>query len=113
MRRIIAKVITKVISQEWGNLLVFKEHVTDLDNGQITEESELSSIQNVVNGTDTIDTVWYCHPRAKEVFARYHLNSCNKCSVRFDETIQEAALAYDFSEEAMLDEINALFRETV
>ena len=65
----------------------------------------------LVFGTDVIEDVWNSHPKAPSVFARYHLKACHQCAVRFDETIHEAALAYGFSEEAMLTEINLLLRE--
>ena len=63
-----------------------------------------------IRASDTIDRAWHSHPNASAVFAGYHLHACHQCAVRFDETIQEAALAYDFSEEAMLVELNLLLR---
>jgi len=78
---------------------------------RLQEVIEHLGVPKPVKGTDTIETAWCIHEKAKEVFSRYHLNSCHQCSVRFDETIQEAADAYGFSEEAILVELNLLGRE--
>ena len=78
------------------------------DVGDLHSRISRMEPQNPIRGTDTIDRAWHSHPNASEVFAGYHLHACHQCAVRFDETIQEAALAYDFSAEAMLVELNLL-----
>ena len=56
----------------------------------------------------TIDRVWKHHPDAPSVFGRYHLDACDSCAVRFDETLAEAASAYDLDLVTMLEELNSL-----
>jgi hybrid cluster-associated redox disulfide protein len=54
----------------------------------------------------TIDQAWHASPGAPEVFARHHLPACDGCSVRFDETIGEAAAAYGIDLDAFLTQLN-------
>ena len=58
--------------------------------------------------TMTVDAAWSRHPRAREAFARRSLPACDRCAVRFDETLEEAASAYGFDLVQLLDELNAL-----
>ena len=58
--------------------------------------------------TMTIDQAWRRHPDARVVFSRFHLPRCDKCAVRFDETIEEAAAAYGIDESALLTALNSL-----
>ncbi len=111
MRRIIKKVIRTVFSVRQETSLSNQEEFPSSQSMEESTETVEVSLVTEVQKTDTIDKVWHCHPRAKEVFARYHLHSCNNCSVRFDETVEEAALVYDFSAEELLFAINTLLRE--
>lgn len=56
----------------------------------------------------TIDEAWFAHPGAPGVFARHHLPGCDGCSVRFEETLAEAAEAYSIDLAAFLHELNRL-----
>lgn len=56
----------------------------------------------------SVDAAWSRHPRAREAFARRQLPACDRCAVRFDETLEEAAAAYGFDLVVLLDELNAL-----
>ena len=56
----------------------------------------------------TIDEAWFAHPGAPGVFARHHLPGCDGCSVRFEETLAEAAEAYSIDLTAFLHELNRL-----
>lgn len=60
------------------------------------------------HGEMTIDEAWFAHPGAPGVFARHHLPGCDGCSVRFEETLAEAAEAYSIDLEAFLHELNRL-----
>lgn len=62
------------------------------------------------SGTMTVDQAWRRHPGAPGVFAAHHLPACDGCSVRFDEKIEEACLAYSIDLEALLAELSALDR---
>ena len=56
----------------------------------------------------TIEQAWHAHPKAPSVFASHHLPSCDGCSVRFEETIAEAAEAYGIDLNSFLTQLNAL-----
>jgi hypothetical protein len=58
--------------------------------------------------TMTVEQAWRRHPLARTVFAQHHLPSCDQCAVRFDETVGEAADAYDLDLEQMMGALNAL-----
>lgn len=60
------------------------------------------------NGEMTIDRAWRHHQGAPAIFARFHLPACDGCAVRFDETLEEAASAYEMDLAALLDALNAL-----
>ena len=49
------------------------------------------------------------HPRARWVFAAYHLNGCVPCPRSNEETIEEVALAYKLPIERLLRDLNSLF----
>ena len=48
------------------------------------------------------------HEGAKDIFAAHHLIRCSSCIVRFEESLEEAAQAYDIPLELWLCELNAL-----
>lgn len=59
----------------------------------------------------TVNQAWLRHPAARTVFARHHLPACDRCAVRFEETVAEAAAAYGLDGEALIRELNALIPE--
>ena len=78
-------------------------------------EREISSLSDELNlwrlpyrSDMRIHAAWMRHPGAPAVFARHHLPVCDRCVVRFDESIGEAAAAYGLDLEALLGELNAL-----
>ena len=56
----------------------------------------------------TVEQAWRRHPGAAKVFAVFHLPDCQGCAVRFDETLGEAAEAYDLDLSGLLGALNAL-----
>ena len=56
----------------------------------------------------TIDQAWNAHPKAPSIFAAHHLPSCDGCSVRFEETLAEAAEAYGIDLDSFLTQLNTL-----
>ena len=56
----------------------------------------------------TIDNAWHAHPRAPQIFAKNHLPACDGCSVRFEETLAEAAEAYGIDLDSFLTQLNRL-----
>ncbi len=57
----------------------------------------------------TLDATLRLHPGARAVLAARHLPDCTGCAVRFDETLAEAAEAYELDLEALLRDLRALF----
>lgn len=56
----------------------------------------------------TLDQVWRRHPGVRALFAARHLPACDGCALRHDETLAEAADAYDLDLAALLAALNAL-----
>lgn len=56
----------------------------------------------------TIEAALRRHPGARAALARRQLPACDRCAVRHDETVEEAAAAYGFALPVLLDELNAL-----
>lgn len=48
------------------------------------------------------------HPKARWVFAAYHLGGCNSCHRAGDETLAELAEGYRIELEAFLKDLNSL-----
>ena len=48
---------------------------------------------------------------AQSVFEEFHLNACANCSVRFDESLAEAAEAYEISLELWLMKLNTYLKK--
>ena len=48
------------------------------------------------------------HPKARWVFAAYHLGGCNGCSRANDETLEELAEGYRIELEQFLRDLNSL-----
>ena len=48
------------------------------------------------------------HPKARWVFAAYHLGGCNGCSRANDETLAELAEGYRIELEQVLRDLNSL-----
>ncbi len=74
-------------------------------------EEELALARMPFSADMTVDLAWRRHPRAREVFARHHLPACDGCSVRFDETLEEAARAYGLDLATLLAQLSALLQD--
>ena len=72
----------------------------------LTDEIRLSHAP--FHGGMTVNQAWLRHPGAGAIFARHHLPACDRCAVRFEETVAEAAEAYGLDAESLLGELNAL-----
>ena len=60
----------------------------------------------------TIDRALRAHPQISNVFATYDLPSCDQCAVRFHETINEAAEAYEIDLHQFLTSLRTLDEPT-
>lgn len=84
------------------------ERQTALQRALLQAERHAGSAFGPFEPTMTMDAAWSRHPRAREVFARRSLPACDRCAVRFDETLEEAASAYGFDLVQLLAELNGL-----
>lgn len=48
------------------------------------------------------------HPKARWVFAAYHIGGCNRCERATDETLAQVAQGYGLPLERLLADLNAL-----
>lgn len=48
------------------------------------------------------------HPKARWVFAAYHVGGCNSCERSSGETLQELAVGYQIPLEQFLGDLNSL-----
>jgi hybrid cluster-associated redox disulfide protein len=48
------------------------------------------------------------HPKARWVFAAYHLGGCNGCNLAQEETLAEVAEGYRIPLEKLLEDLNSL-----
>ena len=68
----------------------------------LTQRINISQKRLYPTGMSTIEEVLSFHPQAATVLSKVNLTSCQKCAVRFDETLAEAADFYEFSLEYVL-----------
>ena len=59
----------------------------------------------------TIGQALDLHPNCKKIFEQFGLPRCDKCMVRFEETLQEASDAYDIDLSKWLTALNQLLKE--
>jgi hybrid cluster-associated redox disulfide protein len=50
------------------------------------------------------------HPKARWVFAAYHLSGCSGCDRRIDETLEQVAEGYQIPLAELLKDLNSLVR---
>ncbi|MCB9779480.1 MAG: hypothetical protein H6742_13020 [Alphaproteobacteria bacterium] len=77
-----------------------------------TAGDDLTLLGRPFSADMTIDQAWRRHPGVAAVFARHHLPACDGCSVRFDETVEEACAAYGLDLPGLLSELSALLGPT-
>ena len=59
----------------------------------------------------TIEQTLLLHPASYIVLQKFGFPNCKNCSVRFDETLQEASEAYDINLNQMLSSLNQLLQK--
>ena len=60
----------------------------------------------------TIEQAIQFHPQAYVVLQKFGFPKCKKCSVRFEESLQEASDAYDINLHQVLFSLNQLLQKT-
>lgn len=56
----------------------------------------------------TVDAALALHPKARWVFAAWHLGGCVRCDAASEETLAEVAKAYGLPLERLLADLNSL-----
>jgi hybrid cluster-associated redox disulfide protein len=56
----------------------------------------------------TVGAAMQLHPRAREVFAGFHLGGCAHCSISEFETIQQICEGYGVPQEMLIGALNSL-----
>ena len=59
----------------------------------------------------TIEQTLHLHPAAYTVLQKFGFPNCKNCTVRFEETLQEASDAYDINLNQMLSSLNQLLEK--
>ena len=62
---------------------------------------------SIVTSEMTLEEILQYGPTVQKVLRRLGFPDCTKCSVRFDETLEEAVLNYDLDLEKVLMTLNA------
>jgi hypothetical protein len=55
-----------------------------------------------------VDEALLLHPKARWVFAAYHIGGCNSCERASVETLAEVAKGYELPLQRLLDDLNSL-----
>jgi len=55
-----------------------------------------------------VDEALRTHPKARWVFAAYHIGGCNSCERATDETLAQVAEGYALPLQRLLDDLNSL-----
>ncbi|PYQ30634.1 MAG: disulfide oxidoreductase [Acidobacteria bacterium] len=55
-----------------------------------------------------VDEALRTHPKARWVFAAYHIGGCNSCERASDETLAQVAEGYALPLQRLLDDLNSL-----
>ena len=79
-------------------------------SGEKTAEQAAAGEQKFIGGM-TIGTAMALHPRAKEVFAGFHLGGCSHCGIAEFETIEQVCEGYGVPVEQLLGVLNGLLEE--
>lgn len=117
----IERLLRQLVRNRLGPLLRLRGQTRHLSGTIKRNESRLNRLEEQLERTEsvlkrpsfeasmTMDQAWNRHPGAPLIFAQHHLPACNDCAVRFDETLAEAAEAYQLDLDALLLQLNALF----
>ena len=73
---------------------------------KISIPSPLIEEVSYLGKASTIEEAYHSSDQAKAVFRSYQLHACDHCSVRFDETLEEAAQAYQINLEIWQIQLN-------
>ncbi len=65
------------------------------------------------NSDLTIKQAMELHPKAREVFAGFHLGGCSHCGISEFETIAQVCEGYGVPVEMLIDTLNTLFETEV
>ena len=66
------------------------------------------SVTGLFNADMTIGEAMQLHPRAREVFAGFHLGGCSHCAVSEFETVRQVCEGYGVPVEMLISSLNSL-----
>jgi hybrid cluster-associated redox disulfide protein len=75
---------------------------------ETTQESKAPEAPGLFNADMTIGEAMQLHPRAREVFAGFHLGGCSHCSISEFETIRQVCEGYGVPAEMLISSLNSL-----
>jgi len=64
------------------------------------------------NENMTVAEAMNIHPRAREVFAGYHLGGCSHCAISEFETVKQVCEGYGVPVEILLDALEGLAKDS-
>ncbi len=91
-----------------SRLLALTTRVEGLHQALSTIEDQVRLATAPFSTDLTIDQILSRHPGAAAVLRRHQLPDCTRCAVRMDETLEEAAEAYDLDADAILVSLQSL-----
>jgi hybrid cluster-associated redox disulfide protein len=65
-------------------------------------------VTGIFNAGMTIGEAMQLHPRAREVFAGFHLGGCSHCAISEFETIAQVCEGYGVPAEMLISSLNSL-----
>lgn len=65
-------------------------------------------VTGIFNADMTVGEAMQLHPRAREVFAGFHLGGCSHCSISEFETVRQVCEGYGVPAEMLISSLNSL-----
>jgi hybrid cluster-associated redox disulfide protein len=75
---------------------------------QTQEPNAVPAKEGIFNAGMTIGEAMQLHPRAREVFAGFHLGGCSHCAISEFETIAQVCEGYGVPAEMLISSLNSL-----
>jgi hybrid cluster-associated redox disulfide protein len=75
---------------------------------QTQNSPSAAPVTSIFNAGMTIGEAMQLHPRAREVFAGFHLGGCSHCAISEFETIAQVCEGYGVPPEMLISSLNSL-----
>ncbi len=80
-----------------------------MENSDLTQAAPAGVADKKFRGDMTVGEAMQLHPRAREVFAGFHLGGCSHCSISEFETVEQICEGYGVPMDMLLGSLNSLF----